>query len=284
MEHDGFNLSKSQKKLAQRIIDCVMDGFQLELPPKHVIMRLKPEELIVNQEYQKFEKVENEIKRLEEAIELTDRCVKLIFEFDDVLKKLIFMNKIYKNTLLHMWCGILDLSIKHPIIFGCESKHLYHFGPLDTLKYDLFEEVEKLENEFPELFPYNIIESDLLIELILKTKHSDKTKDDLREMAVHVKQNEESPLSLINDLNQQKKLRKILKKIPHFDAVEASQTAIKIAFFNQRKFEELTYNYVSTICVPYKEVTYFLIDQFYYPQKKQCRPIYSLINALKGIK
>lgn len=283
MEHDGFNLSKSQTKMAQRIIDCVMDGFQLELPPRHVIMRLKPEELIVNQEYLKFEKVENEIKRLEDAIELTDRCVKLIFEFDDVLKKLIFMNKIYKNTLLHIWCGILDLSIKHPIIFGSESK-FYHFGPLDALKYDLFEEVEKLENEFPELFPYKIIESDLLIELILKAKHSDKTKDDLREMAVHLKQNEESPLSLINGLNQQKKLRKILKKIPHFDAVEASQTSIKIAFFNQRKFEELTQNYVSTICVPYKDVTYFLIDQFYFPQKKQCRPIYSLINALKRIK
>ena len=40
---------------------------------------------------------------------------------------------------------------------------------------------------------------------------------------------------------------------------------------------------VSTICIPYKEVTYFQIDQFVYPPKKHCRAIYSLINVLKEL-
>ena len=63
-----------------------------------------------------------------------------------------------------------------------------------------------------------------------------------------------------------------MKKFPHFGATEYGLT----------KFvSEID---VSTICIPYKEVTYFHIDQFVSSPKKHCRAIYSLINVLEELK
>jgi hypothetical protein len=270
-----------------------MDGFKLETPPKHSILGFNPHEEITKLENQKLGKDEKEIKKLDKEIEYTrklvDRSVKVIFEFNDKIKKLIYVIKLYRNLPLHTWCGILDFSIKHPIIFGRVSKYVYRFGPFEELKSELYEQLETIEDKFPHLFPYKIIESDPLIDLLQIEKHSDNTLDDLRRMIVYnVKENEDSPLALINGLNRQKKLINLMKKIPHYDLIKRAYDVDVInelifkGFLGYKKMEsEFIARYISTICIPYKDVTYFLIDQFNYSSKKQCRAIYSLINALK---
>lgn len=323
MVYDKNYLSKSQQEKAQRIIECVIDGFQLKTPPKHNIMGFNQNEEITKLDEQKFERGKKEIKisslsplnlsiksksnqnlQIDKEIELTKKVekiilrnnfIKVIFEFDDVLKKLIFMNKLNRNIPLHIWCGVLDFSIKHPIIFGREPECGYHFGPFEELKSELYEQLETIEDKFPHLFPYKIIESDPIIDLLQIEKNSVKTKDDLRRMIVYnVKENAESPLTLINGLNRQKELIQLMKKIPHYDLIKQTYDMDKIDIFirnvdifmrnapEYRKIHsEFIACYVSTICIPYKDVTYFLIDQFKYPSKKQCRVIYSLINSLK---
>lgn len=284
MKYDTSNLTKYHQKIAQKSIDCVMDGFQLENPPKYVIKGLNPDEEIAKLEFQKFEKNEREIKRLEKDIKFTrnytSNFVKVVFEFDDNLKKLIYMSDLMKTAKsivpLHIWCGVLDFPIKNPIIFGrvCNRKRHkgghYHFGPFEKLKYELTDRLERLEDKIPGIFPYEIIELDLFLELIQNVKYPYDTKEDLKRMVRTVKEYETSP-SLIDGLNQKKELIKIMKKIPHFGAVEYAMT---------RFISDID---VSTICVPYKEVTYFQIDQFVYPPKKHCSAIYSLINVLKEL-
>ncbi|MFX1478190.1 MAG: hypothetical protein ACFFCI_08655 [Promethearchaeota archaeon] len=317
MVYDNNYLSKSQQEKAQRIIECVIDGFQLETPPKHSIMGFNPYEEITKLDEQKFERGKKEIKisslfplnlsiksksnqnrQIDKEIELTRKgekiilrsnFIKVIFEFDDGLKKLVFMNKLNRNIPLHIWCGVLDFSIKHPIIFGRESKYEYHFGPFEELKSELYEQLETIEDKFPQLFPYKIIESDPIIDLLQIEKNSDKTMDDLRRMIVYnVKKKEDSPLALINSLNHQNQLIRLMKKIPHKDLIkDVYETDIGNIIYTDgiAKYwkiqSEFISRYVSTICIPYKDVTYFLIDQYKYPSKKQCRAIFSLINALK---
>ena len=68
MKYDENTVSKHQQKLAQRFIDSVLDGTQLERPPKYVIKGLNPNEEIAKLEFQKFEKNEKEIKKIDKRI------------------------------------------------------------------------------------------------------------------------------------------------------------------------------------------------------------------------
>jgi len=262
-----------------------MDGFRLEIPPNYIIKGLNPNEEITKLEYQKLEKNEKEIKKIDREIKFTQNYarnfVKVIFEFNNRLKKLIYMSDLMKITKFiiprHLWCGVLDFHIPSPIIFGrvCNRKRhkggKYYFAPFETLKYELVDRFERLEEKGPEIFPYEIIESNLFLELIRYVKYSLETKEDLKQTARIIKSNNKTT-SFVNILNQQKELIKIMKKIPHFGAIEYSLT----------KFvSEID---VSTICIPYKEVTYFHIDQFVHSPKKNCSAIYSLLNVLEELK
>lgn len=284
MRYDESNLTKYHQKIAQKSIDCVIDGFRLEKPPNYIIQGLNPNEEIAKLEYQKLKKNEKEIKKIEREIKFTQNYtsnfVKVIFEFNNNLKKLIYMSELMKTTKslvpLHIWCGVLDFPITSSVIFGrvCNRKRhkggKYYFAPFETLKYELIDRLERLENKLPDLFPYEIIESNLFIELIRYVKYSHETKEDLRQMARIIRSNNKAT-SLVNNLNQKKELINIMKKIPHFGAVEYGLT----------KFvSEID---VSTICIPFKEVTYFQIDQFVSSPKKHCRAIYSLLNVLEEL-
>jgi ribosomal protein L9 len=60
-----------------------------------------------------------------------------------------------------------------------------------------------------------------------------------------------------------------LKKIPHFGTTE---------YLFYKFVSKID---VSTLFIPYKEVTYFHIDQFGFPPKKEFRAIITLLNELE---
>lgn len=284
MEYDESNVSERQKKIAQKCINCVMDGFQLEKPPSYVIKGLNPNEEITKLEYQKLKENEMEIKKIEKDIKFArnyaNNFVKVVFEFNNNLKRLIYMSEIMKTTKYftahHMWSGVLDFPITNSFIFGRVSNKErhgggnYYFAPFEKLKDELLNNFEKVEENIPDLFPYKIIESNPFIQILSDIKFTFDVKESLRKMPKKIKSNK-TTTPLVDKLNQQKELIKVMKKIPHFTATQGG--VVKFV----SKID------VSTIFIPYKEVTYFHIDQFTYSPKKHCRAIYSLLNVLEKL-
>jgi hypothetical protein len=282
MQYDEKNLTKTQQKIAQKAIESVIETFRLEMPPKYTIKGLNPNEEVAKLEYQKLKKDEKEIRKIEKEIKLTQNYasnfIKVIFDFDKALKILMYSTDIMKTKKfflpLRIWSGVLDYPITGPIIFGrvCKKERhkggKYYFAPLKTLKHELFDRFERLEEKVPEFFPYGIIEPDLFQDLMKYFKYSPETRKDLKQ---RVRAEDRTKL-LVFKLNEQKELIKKMTKIPHFGATEYMLT----------KFvSEID---VSTICFPYKDFTYFHIELFGFSSKKHFRAVYSFLNVLEELK
>jgi len=284
MQYDERSLSESQQKLAQKCINCVIDGFQLDKPPKNIIKCLNPNEEIAKLEFQKLTVNKRKLKEIERKIRFiqnyTNNFIKVTFELEENPKKLIYMSDLLKTSKSsvprHIWTGVLDFPIPSTTIFGrvCRIKRhkggKYYFASLGNLKYDLVDKLERLEEKLPDLFPYKIIESNLLIELIGTLKYVTEVKQNLRHMRDIIKKYKQD-VSFAYDLNQKKELIKSMKKIPHFGTVQYGLSKL------------VSDTDVSTILIPYREVTFFHIDQIGYPPKKHCRAIFSLLNTLKEL-
>ncbi|MFX0038352.1 MAG: hypothetical protein ACFFCY_03260 [Promethearchaeota archaeon] len=284
MRYDENNVTQRHQKVAQKAIDNVTDGFELEEPPNYTIKGLNPYEEIAKLEYQKLNKDEKEIKKIEKQIKFaqnyTSNFVKVIFDFNNHLKKLIYKSDMLETKTsfipIHIWCGVLDFPITSSVIFGrvCNRKRHkggnYYFAPFEKKKHELLDRLEKLEEKLPDIFPYEIIESNLFLDLIRYIKFSEETREELKQIVRLIHSNNLSNQFVAN-LNQKKELIKKMKKIPHFGTTEYLFT----------KF--VSDVDVSTVLLPYKAVTYFHIDQFVHPPKKLCRAIYSLINVLEKL-
>ncbi len=289
MTFNEKTVSKPQQKLAQRFIDSVVDGLQLDNPPNYLIMGLNSDEQIAKLEFQKFEKNSKEIKEIDKEIKsiqnYTNQYVKVIFDLDRNPKKLVCMSSelIQSNffTPRFIWAGVLDFPISSSILFGrvCNTqKHgggKYYFGTFEKLKAKLTENIGKLEEMFPELFPYEIIEMNNFIDFLGNFKFVNEVKDLLDDMSSIVKLTKNKKITthkLVNSLNQKKELIKAMKKIPHFGTTQ--NLLLKWKFVSKID--------VSTLFIPYKEVTYFHIDQFgQFPPKKEFRAIITLLNELE---
>lgn len=82
---------------------------------------------------------------------------------------------------------------------------------------------------------------------------------------------------MVNTLNQQKNLIKNLKTIKHIGTTEWMGYSGKIVRF----LSEID---VSTVFFPYKNVTYFHVEQFVKTPKNQYGAIVSLLNFLMDYK
>lgn len=281
---DEKTVSIPQKKLAQSFIDSVVDGLQLDNPPNYLIMGLNSDEQIAKLEFQKFEENEKEIKKIDKEIKsiqnFVNGYVKVIFDLDRNPKKLVCKSDTMKTskafTPRFIWAGVLDFPITRGIIFGrvCNiQKHgggKYYFGTFEKLESKLTENIGKLEEMVPELFPYEIIEMNNFIDFLGNFKYVTEVKDRLRIASDKLKLKSSGLTTfLVNRLNHHKELIKSLKKIPHFGTTE---------YLFYKFVSKID---VSTLFIPYKEVTYFHIDQFGFPPKKEFRAIITLLNELE---
>lgn len=259
-----------------------MDGFQLEKPPKYIVKGLNYNEKIAKLEYEKFGTTQKGIKMLEKKIkslqQKMDSYVKVVFEFNDYfLKKMVYMSEIMPTskffTYCYKWIGVLDFPIPNSFIFGrvCKTKKhgggKYYFAPFDTIKHEIIGRIEEIEKITPVLSPFQIIELNIFIELLSMIKFVHDTMDLLRMMPNKIKSNEKTT-PIVDTLNQDNEVISQMKKIPHFGTTE----------FLAKFVSEID---VSTVFIPYKNVTYFNIDQFTKSPKNHCRYIHFLLNYLK---
>lgn len=290
MKYDQNTVLKSQHKLAQKFINSVMAGSQLGLPPKYTIMGLNSDEEVAKLEFEKFDKNEKEIKKIDKEIKFTKNYVrdyvKVIFEFENNPKKLICMSdKLNMKKAFpiprYMYCGVLDFPVECSFLYGRvakSSKHgggVYQFAPLVQKKINFIENLEKLEEKAPYLFPYNVVESNPFIDIFGSYKLLEEVRDQLKQV-LKVENSDLNPPTLINALNHEKDLIKSLKSIAHFGTTEwIGSSANRVRFVSQVD--------VSTIFIPYKDVTYFHIDHFVNSPKKEYRAIDTLIQSLERL-
>lgn len=291
MKFDQNTVLKSQQKLAQKFINSVLEGTQLIHPPKYMIMGLNSDEEIAKLEFEKFDKNEKEIKKIDKDIKFIQNYVrdfvKVTFDFENNPKKLICMSdklEMKKSFPIprYLYCGVLDFSVSCPFLFGRVAKSVkhgggdYYFAPFGKQKIDFIESLKKMEEKAPFMFPYNIIEFNPFIKAFGNFKFIEQVRDWLKH-GLHMVTSDPKSNSLINTLNHEKDLIKSLKNIAHFGTTEwIGYSASRVRFVSEVD--------VSTIFIPYKNVTYFHIDHFVKSPKKEFKAIYSLINYLEGLK
>lgn len=291
MKFDENTVSKAQQKLAQRFIDSVLKGSQLEHPPKYVIMGLNSNEDIAKLEFQKFEKNEKEIKKIDKQISniqlYVRNFVKVFFEFENNPKKLICMSdkleipKALFPVPRYIYSGVLNFPITSSFLFGRiakSSKHRggeYRFAQCENLKLEITDTLEKLEEKAPYLFPYEIIGSNPFIDLLGTFKFVKNVRNQLKNSPKMTNPSLNTS-TLVNTLNQQKELIKTLKKIAHFGTTQwTSLSGGPLRFISEVD--------VSTIFIPYKKVTYFHIDHFVKSPKKEFKAIDALLQTLEQL-
>ena len=281
-------VSKLQKKYAQKFIDSVLAGSQLEHPPKYVVKGLNSDEEIAKLEFQKLEKDEKAIKKIDKEIKFTrsyvNEFVKVIFEFEYNPRKLVCSKDQFKTTKTlpiprYIFCGVLDFPITNPFLFGRVAKSPkhgggdYYFASLENLSTEFNDTIEKFEEKIPDLFPFDVIDANIFLDYLGSFKF-------VREIVDQLKQESKlttSSSDLVNTLNQQKSLIKNLKKITHIGTTEwMGYSARPVRFISEVD--------VSTVFIPYKNVTYFHVDQFVKTPKTQYEAIVSLINFLMNYK
>ena len=188
MKNDEKTFSKHQRKVAKKFIDSVLEGSLLEHPPSYELMRLNFDEEIAKLEYQKFEKNEKEIKKINRMIKNLQygakSYVKVIFEFNENPKILICRDDFPRLSIgfipRYSWVGVLDFPITSSFLFGRVAKTeksgggKFYFAPFDSHKSELYDNLEYLEENSPELFPYDVIGSKRFIKLIGDFKSSKK--------------------------------------------------------------------------------------------------------------
>ena len=289
MKFDQNTISKSQQKLAQKFINSVLEGSQLVRSPKYMIMGLNSDEEIAKLEFEKFEKNEKEIKKIDKKIKFIQNYVqdfvKVIFDFENNPKKLICMSdklEMKKSFPIprYLYCGVLDFPVACPFLFGRVAKSVkhgggdYYFAPFGKKEINFIDSLKKMEEKAPYMFPYNVIEFNPFIEAFGSFKFTEEVRDWLnypRMVSSDVKS-----YSLINTLNHEKDLIKSLKNVAHFGTTEwIGYSASRVRFVSDVD--------VSTIFIPYKDVTYFHIDHFVKSPKKEYGAIYNLIQYLEQL-
>jgi len=267
-----------------------------------------------------IKKIDREIKSIKSY---SQNFVKVIFEFNDYfLKKMVYMTdlrggyvnyekevisntpypfqwvdmdpSVFSHTIksvesphtpsitpCYVWTGVLDFPIPSSFIFGRVCKKVkhgggeYYFAPFKSAEFKIV--IAKLEKITPNFFPYEIIESSPFIDLFGSIKHTVEAKEPLRiKMQRYTKYNRNTS-PLVNRLNQKKDLIKNMKKIPHFGT---TLNRDQMPSFVLKHVSEID---VSTVFIPYKEVSYFQIEQFSYPSMQHCRAIRTLLNYLEEI-
>jgi len=283
MKNDEKTFSKHQRKIAQKFIDSVLEGSQLEHPPLYRLNNFNFDEEIAKLEFQKFEKNEKEIKEINRMIEnlqyRAKHYVKVVFEFNENPKILICRDDFPIDTMgiipRYSWVGVLDFPITSSFLFGRVAKTeksgggKFYFAPFDSHKSELYDNLEYLEENSPELFPYDVIGSKRFIKLIGDFKSSTKARNLLRRMQRETMSGEVTK-TLVDNLNLKDDLIKLMKKIPHFG---------RLIYMKMRLVSEID---VSTFFIPYKGVTYFHIEHYVVsPKAKHFRAIMALLLSLE---
>jgi len=219
LSFDENYISKAQKKTADMVIKAVKKNLKFG-SSTNTVLGLNPWK---NIEIDEVRKSDDEIKNIKKY---ADFYVKVIFDFDETLKKLIFIStsktQEYHNALYHLWMGILDFPISDQIIFGRAStlsQHgsgTYGFGFLDLPMPDLQGRLIQLTPENVTQFLNAITQADNHMELLENIQNNTQAREQMRTMHLLMKNKEQRGIEIIDKLNLNKDLIKLMKSVGHF--------------------------------------------------------------------
>lgn len=281
--------AKYQRKSHNKIIKAVTKYFKLDHPPPYTFLGLNPSKYVEELEQSKEGKTPKEIKKIDKKIkqvigQAADND-KFIFDFDEILKRLVITggqiptNGLFGRATYDRWTALLDLSVFDSFIFGrvCNKpKHgsgTYCFAPINFPTSKL----EMIINERSQLVGsdealLNLIQSDRLIKILDDIRYTKQALDQLRTMRLLIKDKELTGIEFIDNLNQNKNLVKKMKSVGHFGAAQYGIT---------KHVSDID---VSTVCLPIKGATFVQLVNFeIYGHKKSLKGLFSLVEALREI-
>lgn len=284
--YDGNFLSKGQERGAQRIINLLVKGLKLKNIPKYKVFG-------------------SNITEVEKKIfaHFDVRNIKLVFNFKNQLKKLVYIfdlrptQKFYAEQ--NLWTGILDFPISQAFLFGRMAEQTQHGGgtycfvpfnheilnigsfkeeweemhsiaekyiKTEMVKDFISEEIEEFNNLYDSI--ENTIENYFFLALLNQFRFSSKVIGFMKEGYYKFRSNIASNSPLINQLNRDHKLIKLLKKISHFG--------------NSHRF---SYRFmsncdVSILFFPYQNKTIFQVCDYKSQNKNTIPAMNALINKL----
>jgi len=225
--YDAHFLSQPQTKKARKLIDNVVKGFNLNRIPEVKIYGYNFTERVNTLELKRASFRARALKEIDRQIKYTKNNDDIIIAFDikTHLKKLVYFQefmpaaKFYANQTI--WLGILSFQIPGALLFGRVANRVQHgggkyfFAPID---YNIIG-VENIINRSG-LPIEKFVEQERFISLLNKFRYSSQAIKFIKAGYNRLKSKIPSEYSLINKLNDNSKLIKLLKKISHFGTVE----------------------------------------------------------------
>ncbi len=282
MRYSDQALTEQQKKNSDKIINILMKGFDLVTPPDTNIKGLYFYEDILQLEMEREGKDPKEVKRINKKIKNLEFAfgdkIKVTFNFDNHLYKLVFMNQTMPTRRYsipqYLWTGILDFPIKESFIFGRVAKRQRHgggkfvFAPLDI---SVFRDIVNIDQVIEKiaLVSEDVVDANPFIELLDKIRFSKQCFDQMKLMLEKIKSKQGTGNALVDDFNGDKDLLSAVSSIRHFGH------AVDLNIKFQSEVD------VSIICFPSGGRTFLQVCTFSFGNKKTCSAIKILAKTLE---
>jgi len=259
MHYDEDYITPNQKKEALKIIKSIIKALKIKEKPEYVIKGLNPTELIEIKRKDIKNKSNKEIKETEKLLKAVmknkDQFVKVSMEFDDKpFKKLVVRTDIVLTTKLnvisYLWNAYLDFPIESSVIFGrvhrkqVHGDGIYLFAPIELDMPDTLNLVDtQIQDNNKDEFFKNYIENDGIITSLKNIRFGNKAYENMKNMLDLIKIKSNTGIKIVDELNKNKYLLKIMKMITHFGTTYVG---------NYKLVSDVD---VSTICVPLNVAT-----------------------------
>lgn len=251
----------------------------------YTILGLNPKKLLEDLEQSKEGKDKKELKAIESRITNimfeVNSCVKIIFDFKDKLKQLVYMSGMLPTehfvAFYDSWTALLDFPISKPLIFGrahnkpVARKGEYFFAPLDvSLPNEILTSIDQeIEKGKVDQYLYGLASANIMIDLLEKMRYSKEAFDQMKTMLQLIKKKQQTGIHIIDKFNSDKNLTNLMKSVPHF------ANTMTIIYQHASEVD------VSTICMPLKIATLVQIVDFGASHKKTLRALYYLSKVLE---
>lgn len=233
MSFDENYISKRQQRTAETVIKAVKKHLKFG-SPAFTILGLNP------WKYVEPDELRTSAKEIENINKYADFFVKVVFRFDEILKELVFISSSQVqpnyNALYNLWMGVLDFPVSDQFIFGrasTVSQHgggVYGFGFVDLPMRDLQDRLNQTAPENIDQFLSAITQADNHLEILNTVQNDTQAREQMRTMQLLMKNKEDRGIDIIDKLNRNNELIKVLKSIGHFGGAKLKTFTVSRMF------------------------------------------------------
>ena len=276
-----------QEKIALKAAKSIQKYLKLPTLPNYEVLGFNPSKMIEELNKDADKKSKQELKAARVSIKNLEKnkefLVKSVFDLNiDPIDKLVFNSNIISTTgtgvLVYLWNALLNFPISEPIIFGRVHKKVAHgggiycFAPIELNIPRTLETVEEhIKNNTINKYLSEFIEDDDNISAMRDLRRTEKARESMKLMFQLMKSKQPSSVPIVDTLNQNKQLVKIMMSVMHFGAA-STRNSLLVSQID-----------VSTICIPLKVATALQLLNMMDTHARSFRAIYELSNTLKSL-